>query len=331
LSSGGGDDVLAGGNYDDLLDAGAGSDLIDARGGDDTVAVRGRALVIGGAGDDRIDHRGEAAVVAFNPGDGDDTVLAAGALTLSIGGGVSPGDLTLAQDGADLVLGVAGAGSIRLTREGEDDPSAWPEIRLQLFGSVHLYDFNAALGEPLGAQFAERLAAHEISYSESAGLGGAIAWNYATGGSTGGLSSDELRALLADPRFATAPQPIVPEPPNRPPELAQPLADQSVVEGGVYVRAARGDFLRSGFGRCAQLRRLARRRVGAARVACLRSGERGLLRHAGLLGCRQLPAARHRHRLIRRERVGRVRAGGRRRHAAIDRPELLATGTSPRA
>src|SRR5512135_1692705 len=234
---GDGNDVMDGlDGYADALYGEGGSDLIEARGGDDRIDVRDRALVIGGAGDDRIDHYGEAAVIAFNPGDGNDTVHAAGALTLSIGGGVAPGDLTLAQDGADLLLGVAGAGSIRLTREGEDDPAAWPEITLQLFGSVHLYDFNAAL-EMSALPFGDALAVNEISFSESAGLGGAIAWRYATTGSTGSLTSEELSTVLADPRFATAPQPIEPAPPNRPPVLAQPLANQSAVEGKAFVFA----------------------------------------------------------------------------------------------
>ncbi len=230
-------DLLVGlDGYRDALYGGFGSDLIDAHGGDDFLEIEDRGFVIGGPGDDRIEHWGEAAVIAFNPGDGNDTVYAAGALTLSIGGGVAPGDLSLAQEGGDLVLGVANAGSIRLTREWEDDPGAWPEITLQLFGSVHLYDFNAAIdsiGEPLG----EVLEANKISYSESAGLGGAIAWLYATTGSIDSLSNEELRAVLADPGFAIAPQPIAPAETNRAPELAQPLANQSAVEGEPFMFA----------------------------------------------------------------------------------------------
>jgi Ca2+-binding RTX toxin-like protein len=231
------DDVLAGlDGYRDVISSGAGSDLIEAHGGDDYVEIDDRALVIGGPGDDWIEHWGEAAVIAYNPGDGDDTVYAAGPLTLSIGGGVAPGELALARDGADLVLDVAGAGSIRLTRAWEADPDAWPEITLQLFGSVHLYDFNAAIaaiGEPLG----DVLAANEISFSETEVLGGAIAWRYATTGSIGSLSDDELRAVLADPDFALASQPIGQELSNHPPVLAQPLGDQSAVEGEAFAFA----------------------------------------------------------------------------------------------
>ena len=191
--------------------------------------------MIGGAGDDWIEHYGDGGVIAFDPGDGNDTVYAAGAMTLSIGGGVHPDDLALERDGADLLLDVAGAGSIRLTRQWEDDPAAWPEITLQLFGSVHLYDFNAALGAP-GA-FGDALEANKISDSESDGIGGAIAWQYATLGSTGALTTEQLRSGLADPAFALEPQPIALAQPNRPPRLAVPIADQSSLEDEPFVFA----------------------------------------------------------------------------------------------
>ena len=219
VETGSGNDIVRGGpGADELESWGGGGKLLDAGPGDDYVYDEGGALVIGGAGDDWIEHYDDSSVIAFNPGDGNDTVYAAGAMTLSIGGGVQPGDLSLAQDGADLLLDVAGAGSIRLTRQWEDDPTAWPEITLQLFGSVHLYDFGAVIGTsgPLG----DTLEANKISDSESEGLGGAIAWQYATTGSIGSLSDEQLGSVLADPGFGSAPQPIALEQPNRPPQLA---------------------------------------------------------------------------------------------------------------
>ena len=233
VETGAGNDIVRGGpGADDLEAWGEGNNLLEAGPGDDDIYEEGSTLVIGGAGDDWIDHFGDGGVIAFNPGDGDDTVYAAGAMTLSIGGGVQPADLSLSQDGADLVLDVAGAGSIRLTRQWEADPSAWPQITLQLFGSVHLYDFNAALGTE-GA-LGDVLAANEISFSETDGIGGAIAWQYAIAGSTGSLSDEQLGSVLADPGFGTASQPIVLEQPNRPPQLAEPIADQSALEDSPF-------------------------------------------------------------------------------------------------
>ncbi|MGH8745274.1 MAG: hypothetical protein ACREUK_02150, partial [Burkholderiales bacterium] len=206
FGEGGNDIIYALGGDDEIDVSGGGNDLVEAGPGNDYVYEEGRALVIGGAGDDWIEHYGDGGVIAFNPGDGDDVIYAAGALTLSIGGGVQPGDLALARDGPDVVLDVAGAGSIRLTRQWEDDPAAWPQITLQLFGSVHLYDFDGAMGTE-GA-FGEALAANKLSDSESEGIGGAIAWQYATTGSTGALSDAQLRSVLADSAFGVAPQPI---------------------------------------------------------------------------------------------------------------------------
>ena len=246
-----GEDVIFGSGGDDLIDAlggddeihasGGGHDLVDAGAGDDSVFEEGGALVIGGEGDDWIEHYGDGGIVAFNPGDGDDTVYAAGALTLSLGRGVQPGDLTLGQDGGDLLLDVAGAGSIRLTRQWEDDPQAWPRITLQLFGSVHLYDFNAAI-ETIGHPLGEVLEANKISFSETDGLGGAVAWQYATTGSSAALTRAQLRAVLADPDFGVAPQPIALGQPNRPPHVAQPIADRSVLEDTLFVLSVDAAF-----------------------------------------------------------------------------------------
>jgi Ca2+-binding RTX toxin-like protein len=245
------DDVVFALEGDDEIDAGGGHDFFDAGPGDDYVYEEGGALVIGGEGDDWIDHYGDGGVIAFNPGDGNDTVYVAGATTLSIGGGVRPGDLALRRDGGDLLLDVGGAGAIRLTRQWEDDPAAWPEITLQLFGSVHLYDFNAAIdalvaqadGDPAFAlPLGEVLAANELSFSETDGLGGAIAWRYAATGSSAGLSSEQLHDVLGDPGFGASPQPILPEQPNRPPQVVAPIADQAVLENSPFALSVDAAF-----------------------------------------------------------------------------------------
>ena len=135
-----GNDTLYGGDEDDYVEGGAGFDLLyggagiddvedwndasllDAGAGDDYTYDEGGTFVIGGAGDDWIDHYGDGGVVAFNPGDGNDTVQVEGAVTLSIGGGVQPADLSLGQDGTDLIIDVAGTDSIRLTTAGTPRP-----------------------------------------------------------------------------------------------------------------------------------------------------------------------------------------------------------------
>jgi Ca2+-binding RTX toxin-like protein len=246
LSGGGGNDLIRGSaGFDYIDDSNGGSNLIDAGADDDYVLVygQGRNLIVGGVGDDWIEDYGNGSVIAFNPGDGNDTVYAAGSLTLSIGGGVPPGDLMLAStyaqynpDATDVILTVgSGADAIRLTREWEDDPQAWPTIMLQMFGSVHTYDFNAVIDELIaqagGNPYFELdldavLPAFAISTSETEAVGGAIAWQYATTGSIDGLSDAQLQAVLADTDFGVAPQSIIAPAGNHAPSLANAIPDE---------------------------------------------------------------------------------------------------------
>jgi Ca2+-binding RTX toxin-like protein len=257
-----GHDVLDGGAGDDYVEGGAGFDILrgddgvddiedwqdanlfDAGAGDDYVYHEGMSVVIGGAGDDWIDVYGDASVVAFNAGDGNDTVYAAGAMALSLGGGLVPADLALSQDGNDLVLAIGQGESIRLTREFEADPLAWPAITLQMFGSVHTYDFNAVMNDFYAAVVADPeltsfaldgvLQAHETAFSETDALGGAIAWQYATAGTTSGLTTEQIQSVLADPGFGAVAQPISFEAANSAPQVLNAIADQSASEDSAF-------------------------------------------------------------------------------------------------
>jgi Ca2+-binding RTX toxin-like protein len=216
----GGDDILAGGEGNDFLDGNEGHNLLLGGGGGDYLHVESLGFVAGGSGDDWIENFGDAAVIAFNPGDGNDTVYVAGSLTLSIGGGIGIADLSLSRDGDDLVLAVGNSDSIRLTRQGEADPQAWPQITLQLFGSVHTYDLTASIDG--------LIADHHIADSQSEAVGGALAWQYATTGTVGGLTSAQQHSVLADTGFCSAPQPISLAPPeNHAPAVT--AADATVI------------------------------------------------------------------------------------------------------
>jgi Ca2+-binding RTX toxin-like protein len=244
LSGGDGDDTIVGGADEDLISGGAAIDLlyggegadeledfedaglIDAGAGEDFVYEEGNAFVIGGVGDDYVEHFGDGGVIAFNPGDGNDTVYAAGGFTLSIGGGITTADLSLVRDGEDLVLAVGAGDSIRLTREFEADPQDWPAITLQLFGSVHTYDLTASIDGSIED--------FHLADSETEALGGALAWQYATTGSLEALSDAEIRQVLADPDFGFAPQPIALESGNEAPEVDNPIADQAANEDAAW-------------------------------------------------------------------------------------------------
>ena len=56
VTTGRGDDVLAGTSAAEQLNGGGGGDRIYARGGDDLIATFGRELIVGGPGSDRVDY-----------------------------------------------------------------------------------------------------------------------------------------------------------------------------------------------------------------------------------------------------------------------------------
>jgi Ca2+-binding RTX toxin-like protein len=262
----GGDDVLASGAGDDYMEGGAGNDILrggdgadspadwqgnnflDGGAGDDAIfadgvpnfADGGSNFVLGGAGDDWVDSYAAGNVIAFNPGDGHDTVYAANALILSLGGGIDAAALSLSPEAGDLLLTIGANDSIRLTRQFEADPDAWPRITLQLFGSVHFYDFNAVVADfrqavatdPLLQKFAlgAVLQGHESAVSNTEALGGELAHRYATTGNLNGLSDTAIQQVLGDPDFGTAPQAIRMERANNAPALDNPIADQFAIE-----------------------------------------------------------------------------------------------------
>lgn len=218
LYGNGGIDLVYGGEDDDWLNEHSGSGLLDGGAGDDGIHDEaGAQFIIGGAGNDFINAYGSASpsIIAFNPGDGADTIYAAESFVLSIGGGISPDDLSLSfnPDGEGLILAIGANDSIRLTREYEADTQAWPAITLQLFGSAHLYDFNGAInalynGTEDSIAFADVLPALEFETSEFSGLGGLLANEYQLHGNLDALSEQDIRDVLANPDFGVALQPL---------------------------------------------------------------------------------------------------------------------------
>jgi len=214
-----GNDILIGGPGDDSIEEGGlGANLIDAGAGDDYVYEEGRTLVIGGMGNDDVDNYGDGAVIAFNAGDGHDTIYAANAFTLSLGAGISSADLTLSQEGDDLILAVGTGDTIRLTRQYEDDARAWPQIILQQIerGGVTTYDFNAVIEDYYaqrlddGAEFSLEgvLQAHMVDTSAEQAIGGELAYQYARRGQVSALPAADIADVLNDPGFGTATQPV---------------------------------------------------------------------------------------------------------------------------
>ena len=98
-----GDDCLSGEHGDDLLFGNTGNDLLDGGSGND--------LLIGGHGDDMIHADDGADVIAFNRGDGADTIRMSAATdgnTVSLGGGIRYDDLWFEKAGRHLRLDLGG-------------------------------------------------------------------------------------------------------------------------------------------------------------------------------------------------------------------------------
>ncbi|MGH8621437.1 MAG: putative Ig domain-containing protein, partial [Burkholderiales bacterium] len=270
ISGLGGDDVLEGSAGDDLLQGGAGGDILrggdgrdnlsDEQGnnfleggaGDDNLFANGAPnsvdggsnFVVGGSGNDFVGSTAMGNVIAFNAGDGQDTIYVLNTLTLSLGGGLTPAALSLSQDGTDLVVAIGASDSIRLTRQFEPDPQAWPQITIQMFGSVHLYDFNAVI-ERLQTALAEdpslavfpldvALQAHQTGFSETHALGGPLAYLYGTAGNLNALDDTAIHQVLGDASFGTAPQSIAVAASNHAPVVGAPIADQTAAEDAAF-------------------------------------------------------------------------------------------------
>ncbi|HEX6706228.1 MAG TPA: calcium-binding protein [Albitalea sp.] len=241
IAPGAGVNVSRGGEGSDDIYAPEGTNAVEGDGGDDYVYVGTPGnFVAGGTGNDFVYEGGGQSttnVIAYNLGDGDDVVdrgwMSLGNFgVLSLGGGATLGDISLSMsDGGGLTVHVGPTGSIQLsgwfTREGtngmpEVDQSGAtnPGATLQLIDgtTVRTFDLGAVVAdylatwqqgtnsEPWSAQAA--LIEHQVSISGDSALGGALAYEYATTGTTRGLTQAQILEGLTDPAFGSAAQEV---------------------------------------------------------------------------------------------------------------------------
>jgi hypothetical protein len=235
LAAGSGDDIITSGNGADMIVAGAGNDsidtgndgdFVDAGSGSDLISTgNGADFVAAGAGNDTIDAGADQDVIAFNRGDGADTVLTSSWQrdTLSLGGGIKYADLSLTKTGNNLVLNMAQGDSITF-KDWYLDSTRRNITTLQMVTSATGGDFNAASTdrmknrtvvdfnfETLVNKFdqvraatptlttwplAAELNAFYLSGSSTQALGGNLAYRYATTGSYGDLGWTGVRAAM---------------------------------------------------------------------------------------------------------------------------------------
>jgi len=229
-----GNNTFYGGNHSDVVQAGAGADvvdagndadLVDAAGGDDRISAgTGDDWVAAGQGNDAIDTGSGRNLVAFNRGDGADTLsnTGGGRDTISLGGGIRYEDLSLAKTGNDLVLRVGQGESMTIknwystsagkpidklqvvTVGGDYDPASTDKTRnmqteafdfgrlVQRFDAARAADASNANG---WAVMNSMLDAH-LQGSNTAALGGDLSFQYATN-DLGGIAVTASQASLA--------------------------------------------------------------------------------------------------------------------------------------
>jgi Ca2+-binding RTX toxin-like protein len=118
-------DTLIGGTGIAVLEAGIGATTIIAsaaavmmgnKSADTITAGAGPVFIDAGAGADVINLGGANSVIAFNKGDGSDTIVAGAAMgnVLSLGGGIVESNLAFAKSGSNLVLTLGGSDKIVL-------------------------------------------------------------------------------------------------------------------------------------------------------------------------------------------------------------------------
>jgi Ca2+-binding RTX toxin-like protein len=228
-----GNDVLEGLAGNDIISDTAGNNVFNGGLGDDAVTGNtGRELFIGGKSNDTITTGIGADLIAFNRGDGQDLLKASTGRdnTLSIGGGIRYADMSFTKSSTDLVLNLGGTGE-KITLQGWYDTAADYKsiVNMQVIVDA-MADFNAAspdklvnkkianfdfmglaaaydgAGAPVNWALTNALLSKHLSGSDTAALGGDLAYRYGKTGALTGMGFDAAQGLLTDASFATAAQ-----------------------------------------------------------------------------------------------------------------------------
>ncbi|WP_426210238.1 VCBS domain-containing protein [Massilia sp. TWP1-3-3] len=207
LDGGAGNDWLQGGNGADRLTDLAGNNTLDGGAGNDVLTGgAGVELLIGDDGDDVITTGYGADVIAFNRGDGKDTVTASSGAdnTISLGHGIKYADLRFAKSKKDLIL-LTGANeqvtfkdwyasgsnhsvaNLQIVIEGTSDydarsPNKLNNAKIEVFnfdGLVSQFDKALAANAQLtNWSLSSSLLNFHLSGSNSVAIGGNLVYQY---------------------------------------------------------------------------------------------------------------------------------------------------------
>jgi Ca2+-binding RTX toxin-like protein len=234
-----GNDILDGGDGDDVLTDTSGAALFNGGAGNDSLSGGSAAeIYLGGTGNDTLTTGAGNDVLLFNKGDGLDT-LAAGASgqdTLSLGGSASYSEFTFSKSSNDLVLKVGATDQITFKDWYASSPTR-SVTTLQVMAEA-MADFTPGGADPLrdnkveafnfaglvGAFDAARtatptltdwaltnaLADFQLAGSDTAALGGDLAYQYGRNGTLAGIGVTPALDVLSNAALGTSAQVLTP-------------------------------------------------------------------------------------------------------------------------
>ena len=230
-----GNDILQGGTGNDYLYDTSGVALFDGGTGDDNlIGGAGAEIFLGGKGNDTYTTAGGNDVILFNKGNGQDILASGGSGndTLSLGGGVAYADLTFAKSSNDLILKVGTSDQITFKDWYAATPSK-PVANLQVIaeamdgfspgGSNPLLDqkvenfnfaglvgaFDAARTANAGLSswaLTDALTSFQLAGSDTAAMGGDLAYQYGKNGTLAGIGVTAAQATLSNGSLGSSPQ-----------------------------------------------------------------------------------------------------------------------------
>jgi Ca2+-binding RTX toxin-like protein len=239
LNGNAGNDLLQGGIGTDTITDTAGNNLFNGGADNDTLTGgAGNELFIGGTGNDSIMTAAGYDIVAFNKGDGQDTVVASTGKdnTLSLGGGITYADLSFAKSSNDLIL-ITGTGeqitfkdwyasttnhsiaTLQMVIEGttgydaaSTDPMQNKKIEQFNFdGLVSAFDQAKTANPALTSwSLSSSLLNFYLAGSDTSALGGDLAYQYGRYGSLSNISATPAQAILGASTFGSANQTLQP-------------------------------------------------------------------------------------------------------------------------
>ena len=239
LSGGAGVDILEGGNGNDALTDTSGVALFNGGSGADVLrGGSGAEIFLGGQGNDTFTTTGGNDIILFNKEDGQDTFASGGtgSDTISLGGGITYADMLFTKATNDLVLKLGSTDQITFKNWYAATPSK-PVANLQMIAEA-MAEFDAGGSNPLldqnvesfnfaglaGAFDAARtanptltswaltnaLTSFQLAGSDTAALGGDLAYQYGKNGTLAGIGVTPALATLSDANLGATAQTLNP-------------------------------------------------------------------------------------------------------------------------